>query len=50
MYLELMQSDGEGNANPLQDLAWETSWTEGSGRLQSTGLQRVGLDLVTKQQ
>ena len=50
MYLETMQSDGEGNDNPLQYLAWETSWTEGSGGLQSMGLQRVGLDLVTKKQ
>ena len=25
-------------------LAWEIPWTEESGRLQSMGLQRVGLD------
>ena len=31
-------------------LAWETPWTEESGRLQSIGLQRVGHNLVTKQQ
>ena len=33
-------------------LAWEISWTEASGRLQSTltmGSQRVGCDLVTEQ-
>ena len=30
-------------------LAWEISWTEEPGGLQSTGLQRVGYDLVTKQ-
>ena len=28
-------------------LAWEIPWTEEPGRLQSTGLQRVGHDLVT---
>ena len=31
-------------------LAWEISWTEKPGRLQSVGSQRVGLDLVTEQQ
>ena len=31
-------------------LAWEIPWTEEPGRLQSMGLQRVGHDLVTKQQ
>ena len=31
-------------------LAWEVLWTEGPGWLQSTGSQRVGQDLVTKQQ
>ena len=30
-------------------LAWEIPWTEEPGRLQSTGSQRVGHDLVTKQ-
>ena len=29
-------------------LAWKIPWTEEPGRLQSTGLQRVGHDLVTK--
>ena len=29
-------------------LAWEISWTEKPGRLQSTGLQRVRHDLATK--
>ena len=28
-------------------LAWRIPWTEEPGRLQSTGSQRVGLDLVT---
>ena len=45
--------DGE---NPLEKemathsriLAWEIPWTEESGRLQSTGLQRVGQDLATE--
>ena len=31
-------------------LAWEISWTEESGGLQSMGLQRVGRDLVTEKQ
>ena len=31
-------------------LAWEIPWTEDSGRLWTMGLQRVGHDLVTKQQ
>ena len=31
-------------------LAWKISWTEEPKRLQSMGLQRVGHDLVTKQQ
>ena len=31
-------------------LAWEIPLTEESGQLQSVGLQRVGHDLVTKQQ
>ena len=31
-------------------LAWKIPWTKEPGRLQSMGLQRVGHDLVTKQQ
>ena len=31
-------------------LAWEISWTEEPGRLQSMGLQRIRHNLVTKQQ
>ena len=31
-------------------LAWEIPWTEEPEGLQSMGLQRVGHDLVTKQQ
>ena len=31
-------------------LAWEIAWTEEPGGLQSMGSQRVGHDLVTKQQ
>ena len=31
-------------------LGWEIPWTEEPGGLQSMGLQRVGHDLVTKQQ
>ena len=31
-------------------LAWKIAWTEQLGRLQSMGSQRVGQDLVPKQQ
>ena len=31
-------------------IAWKIPWTEKPGELQSMGLQRVGLDLKTKQQ
>ena len=31
-------------------LAWEISWTEEPGRLQSMGSKRVGRDFATKQQ
>ena len=31
-------------------LTWETPWTEEPGGLQSMGSQRVGHDLMTKQQ
>ena len=31
-------------------LAWEISWTEEAGGLQSMGSQRVGTNVVTKQQ
>ena len=31
-------------------LAWKIPWTEEPGRLQSMGSQRVGHDLVTKEQ
>ena len=36
--------------NDSSILAWEIPWTEEPGGLQSTGSQRVGHDLVTKQQ
>ena len=47
-----------GQEDPLQEemathsstLAWRIPWTEEPGRLQSKGLQRVGHNLVTKQQ
>ena len=38
------RSSGGGNGNQLQFLAWESSWTEEPGRLQSTRLQGVGRD------
>ena len=37
-------------AIPSSIVAWEIPWTEDPGGLQSMGLQRVGHDLVTKQQ
>ena len=47
-----------GQEDPLEQemathssiLAWEISWTEEPGGLQSMGSQRVGHNLVTKQQ
>ena len=41
---------GEGTATYSSIFAWEMSWTEEPFQLQSTGLQRVENDLVTKQQ
>ena len=43
------RAPGEGNGNHSSTLAWEISWTEGPGGLQSTGSQRVRHDLATKQ-
>ena len=34
-------SPGGGNGNPLQDFAWEVSWTEEPGGLQSLRSHRV---------
>ena len=47
-----------GQVDPLEKemsthssiLAWEIPWTEEPGGLQSTGLQRIGRNLVTKEQ
>ena len=41
---ELRRSPGEGNGNPLQYLAWRSTWIEEPGGLQSIGSQRVGHD------
>ena len=46
-----------GSGDPLEKkmathssiLVWEIPWTEGPGWLQSMGSQRVGHDLMTKQ-
>ena len=38
----------KGTATHSSILAWRTPWTEEPGRLQSTGSQRVGLDLATE--
>jgi len=35
-------------ATDSSSVAWEIPWTEEPGRLQSTGLQRVGFNLATK--
>ena len=40
----------EEMANHSSILAWEIPWTEEPGGLQSMGLERVGHDIVTKQQ
>ena len=40
------RSPGEGNSSVL---GWRIPWTEEPGGLQSTGSQRVGHDLATKQ-
>ena len=37
-------SVGEGNGTPLSTLAWQISWMEEPGRLQSMGLLGVGHD------
>ena len=51
-------SDSRYKESPLEEkmathfsiLAWKTPWTGKRGSLQSMGLQRVGHNLVTKQQ
>ena len=53
-----MQVQSLGWEDPLQKematysciLAWGISWTEEPGRLQSTGSERVGHNLATKEQ
>ena len=40
----LGRSSGEGDGNPSRILAWDISWTEEPGGLQSMGSQRVGHD------
>lgn len=37
-------------ATPSSILTWENPWTEELGGLQSTGSQKIGHDLATKQQ
>ena len=44
------RSPGGGNCSPLQYSCREIPWTEEPGGLPSMGSQRVGHDLVTKQQ
>ena len=39
-----------GMATRSSILAWRIPWTEEPGGLRSTGLQRAGHDLLTKQQ
>ena len=53
-----MQIQTLGREDPLEKamathfsiLAWEIPWIEEAGRLQSTGSQRIRLELATKQQ
>ena len=40
----LGRSPGKGNETHSSTLAWRIPWMEEPGRLQSTGLQRVGHD------
>ena len=40
----------KGMATHSSILAWGTPWTEQTGKLQSMGSQKVGRDLVSKQQ
>ena len=40
----------KGMATDSSILAWKIPWTEEPGGLESTGLQRVGHNLMTKQQ
>ena len=47
MGLEDPMEEGMGTYSSI--LAWRTPWTEETGRLQSTGSQRVGCDLTTEQ-
>ena len=46
----LGRSPGEENGNQLQYYCPGITWTEESGKLQSMGSQRVGHNLMTKQQ
>ena len=56
--IQEMQVGSLGGEDPLKKemathtsiLAWKIPWTEKPGGLQSMGLQRVGYNLVTKQQ
>ena len=56
--MQEMWVQSQGQKDPLEEemathssiLAWRIPWTEEHGRLQSMGLQRVGHNLVTKQQ
>ena len=46
----LGRSPGEGNGSLSSIFAWQISWTEEPGGLESMGCKTVGHDLVTKQQ
>ena len=47
---ESERSPGEGNSTPLQYSCRKIPWMEELGGLQSTGSQRVGHNIATKQQ
>ena len=40
----LGRSPGGGNGSPVDIFVWKIPWTEGPGRLQPVGSQRVGHD------
>ena len=44
------RSPGKGNGNPLQYSCLGNPWTEEPDGIQPMGLQRIGHNLVTKQQ
>ena len=46
----LGRAAGEGNGSLSSTFAWQISWTEEPGGLESMGCKRAGRDVVTTQQ